>query len=96
MAKILGNLVPEDDYTHELGPESNFNEIMYFNFFDPDQGSGEFLRIGNRANEGSAERTVTVYLAGGRVLFTRRRPYEGLKKPGQTPARSTPKAPSSW
>ena len=34
MARIVGNLRPEDDYMHELGPEPNFNESMYFNFFD--------------------------------------------------------------
>ncbi len=77
MAKILGNLSPQDDYTHELGPEPNFNESMYFNFFDPDQSIGGFIRIGNRANEGRAEVTVTVYLQGGRVLFTfKRAPIE--------------------
>jgi hypothetical protein len=77
MAKILGNLVPEDDYTHELGPEPNFNESMYFNFFDPEQSIGGFIRIGNRANEGRAEVTVTLYLQDGRVLFTfKRAPIE--------------------
>ncbi len=77
MAKILGNLVPEDDYTHPLGPEPNFNESMYFNFFDPKQSIGGFIRIGNRANEGRAEVTVTVYLKDGRVLFTfKRAPIE--------------------
>jgi hypothetical protein len=73
MAKILGNLVPDDDYTHELGPEPNFNESMYFNFFDPKQSIGGFIRIGNRANEGRAEVTVTLYLRDGRVLFTFKR-----------------------
>ena len=73
MVKILGNVVPEDDYTHPLGPELNFNESMYFNFFDPGQGVGGFIRIGNRANEGRAEVTVTLYLADGRVLFTFKR-----------------------
>lgn len=73
MAKILGNLSPEDDYTHPLGPELNFNESMYFNFFDPAQGIGGFIRIGNRANEGRAEVTLTLYLADGRVLFTFKR-----------------------
>ena len=34
MARIVGDLVPEDDYTHPLGPEPHFNESMYFNFFD--------------------------------------------------------------
>ena len=74
MARIVGNLVPEDDYTHPLGPEPNFNESMYFNFFDRGQRVGGFVRIGNRANEGRAELTVTVYLADGRVLFTFARP----------------------
>jgi len=70
MAKLLGNLVPEDDYTHPLGEESNFNESMYFNFFDPVRSIGGFVRLGNRANEGRAEMTVCVFLADGRVLFT--------------------------
>jgi len=73
MAKILGNLVPQDDYTHPLGPEPNFNESMYFNFFDPKKSIGGFVRIGNRANEGRAEVTVTLYLQDGRVLFTFKR-----------------------
>ena len=70
MAKIIGNIVPEDDFTHPLGPESNFNESMYFNFFDRDRGIGGFVRLGNRANEGRAEMTVTLYLPDGRVLFS--------------------------
>ena len=73
MAQIIGNLAPEDDYTHALGPEPNFNESMYFNFFDPKQGLGGFVRLGNRANEGNAEMTVCLFLADGRVLFSFRR-----------------------
>ena len=69
MAKILGNLRAEDDYLHPLGPEHNFNESMYFNFFDPARSIGGFLRLGNRANEGHAEMTVTLYVGDGRVLF---------------------------
>ena len=34
MVTIVGNVKPEDDYTHPLGPEENFNESVYFNFFD--------------------------------------------------------------
>jgi hypothetical protein len=74
MARILGNLVPDDDYTHPLGPEPNFNESMYFNFFDRAKSVGGFVRIGNRANEGRAEMTVTLYMPDGRVLFTFKRP----------------------
>ncbi len=69
MIEILGNIVPEDDYTHPLGSESNFNESMYFNFFDPGRSVGGFVRLGNRANEGRAEMTVCIYLQDGRVLF---------------------------
>ncbi len=69
MAKIIGNLVPEDDYTHPLGTETNFNESMYFNFFDPDRKMGGFVRLGNRANEGRAEMTVALYRPDGTALF---------------------------
>ncbi|HEM47099.1 MAG TPA: hypothetical protein ENO23_08650 [Alphaproteobacteria bacterium] len=69
MARLIGKLVPEDDYMHPLGEEPNFNESMYFNFFDAEQSIGGFVRLGNRANEGRAEMTVCVYLPDGRVLF---------------------------
>ena len=74
MAKILGRLAPRDEYTHEVGPEPNFNESMYFNFFDPARRLGGFLRVGNRPNEGYAEMTATVFLPDGRVLFDFQRP----------------------
>jgi len=74
MATIIGNLAPEDDYLHELGPEPNFNESAYYNFFDAKQQLGGWFRIGNRANEGNAERTVCLYLPDGRVLFSFGRP----------------------
>jgi len=74
MAKIVGNVRPEDDYTHPLGPEPNFNESVYFNFFDREQRRGGFLRIGNRANEGYAELTVIVYEPDGSALFNYKRP----------------------
>jgi hypothetical protein len=74
MPKIIGNVQPEDDYTHPLGPESNFNESVYFNFFDRRQQRGGFLRIGNRANEGYAEMTVIVYNPDGSALFNYKRP----------------------
>ena len=62
-------LEPHDEYMHELGPEPNFNESMYFNLYDPAQGVGGWFRCGNRANEGYAEMTVCLYLPGGRVGF---------------------------
>ncbi|MEX0749251.1 MAG: hypothetical protein WD359_00445 [Dehalococcoidia bacterium] len=69
VATILGDLSAQDDYTHPLGPESNFNESMYFNFFDRARNSGGFVRLGNRANEGYAEMTMTLYMPDGSVLF---------------------------
>ncbi len=62
-------LEPHDEYMHELGPEPNFNESMYFNLYDPEQGVGGWFRCGNRANEGYAEMTVCLYLPGHRVGF---------------------------
>jgi hypothetical protein len=73
MAKIVGNLKPEDDGLHPLGPEPNFNESMYFNFFDPEKSVGGFVRLGNRANEGRAEMTVCLFLPDERVLFAFKR-----------------------
>ncbi len=74
MVTIVGNVRPEDDYTHPLGPEENFNESVYFNFFDRERQQGGFLRIGNRANEGYAEMTVIVYRPDGSALFNYKRP----------------------
>jgi hypothetical protein len=63
-----------DEYMHELGPEPNFNESMYFNLYDPSNRIGGFFRLGNRANEGYAEMTVCLYLPDGRVGFMFGRP----------------------
>lgn len=59
---------------HELGPEPNFNESMYFNVYDPSVRLGGFFRLGNRANEGQAEMTTCLYLPDGRVGFMFARP----------------------
>jgi hypothetical protein len=67
-------LDPEDEYMHELGPEPNFNESMYFNAYDPGSNLGGLFRLGNRANEGSGEMTLCLYLPDGRVAFMFRRP----------------------
>ena len=68
MVAVFGDITAQDDYTHALGPESNFNESMYFNFFDRKRNSGGFLRLGNRANEGYAEMTLTLYMPDGSVF----------------------------
>jgi hypothetical protein len=57
-----------------LGPEPNFNESMYFNVYDPTSRVGGWFRLGNRANEGTAEMTVCLYLPDGRVGFMFKRP----------------------
>ena len=67
-------LEPQDEYMHELGPEPNFNESMYFNLYDPSARLGGFFRLGNRANEGAAEMTICLYLPDGRVGFMFQRP----------------------
>jgi hypothetical protein len=59
---------------HELGPEPNFNESMYFNVIDPATRLGAFFRLGNRANEAVAEMTACLYLPDGRVAFMFQRP----------------------
>jgi hypothetical protein len=74
MVAVYGNIQAQDDYTHPLGPEENFNESMYFNFFDHAKSCGGFVRIGNRANEGYAEVTTCLYLPTGEVLFNYQRP----------------------
>lgn len=70
-------LEPQDEFLHEPGPESNFNESMYFNCFDPVQRVGGFFRLGNRPNEGYAEMTICLYLPDGRVGFMFARPRIG-------------------
>ncbi len=65
---------PRDEFMHENTGEANFNESMYFNFFDVGRRLGGFLRIGNRPNEKLAETTVCVFEPDGRVLFNFKRP----------------------
>ena len=77
MAKVVGmrlRLEPSDEYMHPLEEATNFNESMYFNFYDHKENLGGFLRLGNRANEGYAEMTTCLYLPDGRVAFTYHRP----------------------
>jgi hypothetical protein len=67
-------LEPADEFMHANTGEPNFNESMYFNFFDPRRREGGFLRIGNRPNEGRAETTVCLYRPDGSVWFHFQRP----------------------
>jgi hypothetical protein len=66
--------VPEDDRMHPNTGEGNFNESAYFNFYDPAERLGGFVRLGNRPNEGYAEMTLCLYLPDGRVAFMFKRP----------------------
>jgi len=65
---------PHDDFMHENTGESNFNESMYFNFYDRSARLGGFARIGNRPNEGYAEATLAIYLPDGTAMFNYMRP----------------------
>jgi hypothetical protein len=67
-------LEPSDEYMHPVESATNFNESMYFNWYDPREKVGGFLRLGNRPNEGYAEMTACVYLPDGRIAFTFARP----------------------
>jgi hypothetical protein len=73
-------LEQEDEYMHELGPEPNFNESMYFNAYDPAAEVGGFFRLGNRPNEGTGEMTVCLWLPDGRVGFMFQRPQVTTNK----------------
>ena len=66
--------LPEDDYMHEAETASNFNESRYYNWFDHEAGTGGWVRMGNRVNEGYAELTVCLYLPDGSVGFMFKRP----------------------
>ena len=65
---------PTDEYMHPNTGEANFNESMYFNFYDRDRRVGGFARIGNRPNERYAETTIAVYQPDGTALFNFKRP----------------------
>jgi hypothetical protein len=69
----MARLSPSDEYTHSVPGDANFNESMYFNFYDREARTGGFVRIGNRPNERYAEMTFCAYLPDDRALFNFRR-----------------------
>ena len=69
MAAKTYRLEPQDEFTHDPGTASNYNESMYFNVFDATKKLGGFFRIGNRPNEGYAEVTICLFLPDGQVAF---------------------------
>jgi hypothetical protein len=70
----MGAVKPADEYMHANTGEGNFNESMYFNFYDRAQKRGGFVRVGNRPNERYAEVTIAVYQPDGTALFNYMRP----------------------
>jgi hypothetical protein len=64
----------EDEYPHTPGSETNFNESVYLNGFDPKTRVGGWMRLGNRVNEGYAEMSVCLYLPDGRIACSFQRP----------------------
>jgi hypothetical protein len=74
MSKPTLVCLPTDDTMHANTGELNFNESAYFNFYDPRERLGGFVRLGNRPNEGHAEMTLCLYLPDGRVAFMFKRP----------------------
>jgi hypothetical protein len=74
MGKVRLVCLAEDDLMHENTGETNYNESAYYNFYDPAQRLGGFVRLGNRPNEGYAEMTLCLYLPDGTVGFMFGRP----------------------
>jgi hypothetical protein len=67
-------LVDADEYTHTVGPASNWNESRYIDFWDARARVGGWFRIGNRPNEQHAEMSACINLPDGRAAFMFSRP----------------------
>jgi len=67
-------LLPSDEYPHVPDDAVNFNESVYTNAFDAKTGIGGWMRVGNRVNEGYAEKSVVLYLPDGRIACSFGRP----------------------
>jgi hypothetical protein len=74
MGNVRWICLDADDLMHENTGEENYNESAYYNFYDPAQRLGGFVRIGNRPNEGYAEMTLCLYLPDGSAGFMFGRP----------------------
>ncbi|MFM2073044.1 MAG: hypothetical protein RLZZ623_3308 [Actinomycetota bacterium] len=76
-----------DEGVHVVGPELNWNESRYIDFWDPVGRIGGWLRIGARPNAGYAEMSACAYLPDGRTAFAFSRAEidgNGLAAGGQT------------
>lgn len=67
-------LQDSDEYTHPIGPASNWNESRYIDFWDASTRVGGWFRVGNRPNEGHAEMSACINLPDGRTAFMFSRP----------------------
>lgn len=63
------SLTARDEGVHDAGGETNWNESRYIDFWDPQQRTGGWFRIGARPNAGYAEMSACVFLPDGRVAF---------------------------
>ena len=71
MGVALGH---DDETLHAPGPEENWNESRYIDFWDADTRIGGWFRIGVRPNARYAEMSACLYLPDGRSAFTFGRP----------------------
>lgn len=62
-------LTNDDEGVHQPGPEVNWNESRYIDFWDAERRVGGWFRIGARPNAGYAEMSACVFLPDGRVAF---------------------------
>lgn len=67
-------LLPSDEFAHTPDAAINYNESIYTNAFDRKTGVGGWMRVGNRVNEGYAEKSVVLYLPDGRIACAFGRP----------------------
>ena len=86
---------PNDEYMHPVGDDPAWSESYYFNFCDPKSEVGMFARMGFRANEGTVDGLMGIYLGGHRVAFVYAReqlpePYDTLKAGGMEFERREP------
>ena len=58
-----------DEGVHTPGPEINWNESRYIDFWDPPRRVGGWFRIGARPNAGYAEMSACVFRPDGQVAF---------------------------
>lgn len=62
-------LTDVDEGVHPPGPQQNWNESRYIDFWDDDARVGGWFRIGSRPNAGYAEVSACLYLPDGSAAF---------------------------